>query len=446
MSEQQYSQSPPPAQRALEPRPSARSAATRVIVTALLVVLAFGSGWFGNAFVNRTNQIPANDKYLQAVVQAYNAISDGYVDTSAIDHRKLAYAAIAAMVNSLGDTGHSRFETPDEVRQENNSLRNAPTVGIGVFLSGGGQQPLRIDEVIPGSAADGHLQPGDVIQAVDGRDITGMTIDQVRPLILGAEGTVVTLTIQRYGTATPLNVVLTRKAFTVPLVSTYVIPGVNLAFIQLTQFAENPADATDSTDAMLRKVLKQPDVQHANGIILDLRENPGGYLDQAMSVASEFVSAGSGHNVYIERTRTSRTPKPVLSGGLATNVPMVILVNGDTASAAEIVTAAVAYNRPSVHVIGEHTFGTDTILTPVPLADGSVLLLGTFGWLTPGGQNIRSTGIVPDQVVPLPTGVTPINPILANEDHFTGDQIRVGADPQLQQAIKDLASASVTQP
>jgi carboxyl-terminal processing protease len=419
----------------------------QTVVTSLLVILAFATGWFGNALVKPAATAATSDRYAQQILQAYNIISDQYVDTSAIDHKKMAYAAIAAMVTSLGDTGHSRFETPEEVKAENQFLQNTPTVGVGIFISGGGAKPLRIDEVIPGSPADGHLKAGDIITAVDGKDVTGQTIDQVRPQIIGKQDTAVVLTVQRAGAAAPLDIKLTREPFSLPLVATYVIPGVNLAYIQLTQFAENSQDASNSTDALLRKALKRSDVEHANGIILDLRENPGGLLDQAVSVASEFVPAGNGHNVYIQRSRTTRTAAPVVEGGLATKAPLTILVNGDTASAAEIVAGAVGYNRPAVHIIGERTFGTDTLLTPIPLSDGSVLLLGTMGWLTPGGKNIRDTGIVPDQPVKLPDGVTLINPTLADEMHLTGDQLLVASsDPQLAQAIKDLAPQTATQP
>jgi carboxyl-terminal processing protease len=436
--------SPAPNQRASAPQGGAQ-----IIATAVLVAVAFAAGWFGNVYVNRNNQVPANDPNAQALMQAYRTISDQYVDTSAINQRQMAYAAINAMVNSLGDTGHSRFETPAEIQQENNSLQNAPTVGIGVLLSGGGQQPLQIDEVFPKAPADGKLKPGDIILAVNGKNISGMTLDQVRPLITGAQGTNVTLTIQRPGVAKPLTVTITRGQFTVPLVSTYVIPGVNIADIQLTEFGASTSNSNDSTDAELRAALQQPDVKSAKGIILDLRDNPGGLLDQAVSVSSEFIPTGTGHSVYIDRTRSSQDSVTVQSGHqLATNIPMVILVNGNTASAAEITTAAIEYNadtlhdRPTVHVVGEHTFGTDTILTPIPLADGGQLLLGTSGWLTPSGKNVRSTGIIPDQVVTLSDPANEISPLEANEQHLTAQQILSGQDTQLRKAIQDLTPQS----
>src|SRR5689334_17006355 len=162
----------------------------QTVITSLLVVVAFASGWFGNAFVNRNNYVsPTSDEHL--ILQAWDAVTNNFAVTSQINSKKMAYAAIDAMVNSLGDTGHSRFQTKAEFDDEQNQLNNASTVGIGVYLSGGGKDPLRIDAIIPDSPAakSGKLKPGDFITAVDGKDISDMTIAQVRPLITGKAGT-----------------------------------------------------------------------------------------------------------------------------------------------------------------------------------------------------------------------------------------------------------------
>jgi carboxyl-terminal processing protease len=406
-------------------------------VRALLIVLAFAAGWFGNAYHNLQvldQQIPPSMRpYAAEIFQTWRVVDERYVDPKAAVPQKMADAFVKGIVDSLGDTGHSRFETQVEFQQEQNQLQNKPTVGIGVLLSGGGTQPLRIDEVFPGAPADGHLKPGDVIVAVDGKSTAGLTIDQVRPLIAGSgvAGTTVTLGIQRPGVAQPLDVTLTRASFSVPLISTYVIPSVNLADIQITQFG-------DGTDDALRTALKQVEAQHVSGILLDLRGNPGGFLDQAVKVAGEFIAAGPGRNVYINHTRTAQNAVAVPTAGLATDLPLVVLVDGDTASAAEIVTAAIAYNRPQVHVVGQRTFGTDTILTPYFLKDGDVILLGTQEWLTPSGTNLRG-GLQPDQSVALPSGAGEITPLLASQQHLTASQLSTSQDTQLQQAIKDLS-------
>jgi carboxyl-terminal processing protease len=426
-----------PPYRALPDPPKAASGGFALtVVRVMLVLLAFGAGWFGNWYHNLTAfnaQIPPSMRpYAAEMFQTWRVVDERYVDPAAINHQKMADAMISGFVDSLGDTGHSRFETKQQFQQEQNQLQNQPQVGIGVLLSGGGAQPLRIDEVFPNAPATGHLQPGDVIVAVNGKTIGGLTIDQVRPIILGAgvAGTKVTLTIQRVGAAAPIDVTLALAEFSVPAVETYIIPGANLDDIQLTQFGAG-------SDSDLRKALLQAEAQHVKGIILDLRGNPGGLLDEAVSVASEFIPAGNGHTVYIDRTRTSQDPVAVKSGGLATNLPLVILVDGDTASAAEIVTAAVAYNRPTMHVVGQRTFGTDTILQAFELQDGSAILLGTREWLTPAGANLRQ-GFQPDQSVALPSGAVAITPLVANEDHLSASQLVSGQDTQLRQAIKDL--------
>lgn len=417
-------------------RSAANGALAQMVVTSLLVLLAFGAGWFGNAYVNQGRYISSPDELL--IHQAWVDINNNFVVTSRINQKQMAYAAISAMVTTLGDTGHTRFETPEEFAQENQQLQDQGMVGIGVQLSGGGDKPIRIDEVFPGSAADkGGLKPGDLIISVNGVSIKGDTIDQARPLITGKTGTQVTLGITR-PTVTPaktFTVTLTRSTFTVPTVSTYSIPGTSLVDIQLTQFSAN-------ADSELRKALEQAKTQNASGIILDLRGNPGGYLDQAQAVASEFIASGNGRNVLIEKTRTSQSVVPVLPNGLATTTPLVILVDGDTASAAEITTGAIHVNRPEVHVVGQKTFGTGTVLQTYMLADGSALILGTQEFLLPNGASIYGKGYMPDTPVALPANATPLTPLVASETSVGQQQLIKSGDTQLLTAIGILAPNS----
>ncbi len=434
---------PAPEQRQYTERQGyARGLITQTVIWCLLVVIAFGSGWFGNAFVNRDNYVaPNSDEHL--IVQAWDDINNNFVDTSKINSKAMAYAAIDAMVNSLKDTGHSRFQTKAEFDQSQNQINNSSTVGIGVYLSGGGKDPLRIDSIIPDSPASksGKLKPGDLIIAVDGKDIRGMTIDQVRPLIGGKEGTNVTLTIKRVSTNPPttFDVTLTRESFTAPLVVTYIEPTLNVAVIQITAFFAG-------ADAQLQKALKEAKAAHVKGIVLDLRDNGGGLLDEGISVASEFIPAGPNKNVLIVRSRTDRQPDAVKPGGLATDTPLVILVNNNTASAAEIVTGAIKVNRPDVHVIGERTFGTGTVLQPFTLADGSVILLGIADFLLPDGSSTFDKGIIPDQPVTLPKNVTPISPLVAKELNYTLKDIEQSGDSQLLKGLEDISGQNLEQP
>lgn len=432
-----------PEQRYYSERQSnARGMLWQTVVTSLLVIVAFASGWFGNAFVNRGNYVsPTSDEHL--ILQAWDDVNANFVDTSKLNSKKLAYAAIDAMVNSLGDTGHSRFQTKAQFDEEQNQLNNSSSVGIGVYLSGGGKDPLRIDAIIPDSPASrsGKLKPGDLITAVDHKDITGLTIDQVRPFITGAKGTQVTLTIKRTSAKLPtvFDVVLTRDSFTAPIVVSYIVPTLNIAVIQITQFATG-------ADKDLKKALNDAKAANVQGIVLDLRDNPGGYLNEAVSVASEFIPAGPNKNVLIVRSRTDRQTEAVEKGGLATDTPLAILVNGNTASAAEIVTGAIKVNRPDVHVIGEKTFGTGTVLQPFNLSDGSVILIGTAEFLLPDGSSIYNKGIQPDQPVTLPKSVLPVSPLVAQELSYTLKQIEQSGDTQLLKALEDISGQNLEQP
>nr|MBF6592377.1 PDZ domain-containing protein [Ktedonobacterales bacterium] len=329
-----------------------------------------------------------------------------------------------------------------QFQAEQNDLNNAPSVGIGIYLSGGGTIPLRIDAVVPNSpASKGNLRPGDQIVGVDGKDVRGMTLDQVRPLIGGKSGTPVTLTLLRPSVSKTqtFNVTLTRAEFTAPIVYSYLIPTLDVADIQITEFANN-------TDAQLKVALKDAQAKRVKGIVLDLRGNPGGLLDQAIAVASEFIPAGTGKDVLIEKTRTGTITDVVRAGGLATTTPLVILVDGDTASAAEIVSGAIAVNRPDVRIVGQTTFGTGTVLNPFQFADGSVLILGTEEFLLPNGQSIYHRGCVPDQQVTIPASATPITPLVAQEENLTPSEIQQSPDAQLRQALQDLANPGANGP
>lgn len=426
-----------PVDQARTRRSQANGALSQMVVTSILVLIAFGAGWFGNAYVNQGRYISSPNELL--IHQAWTDINNNFVVTSRINQKQMAYAAINAMVATLGDTGHTRFETPEQFAQENAQLQNQSSVGIGVELSGGGDKPIRIDEVFPGSAADkGGLKPGDLIVGVNGKDLKGYTIDQARPLIGGKAGTQVSLSITRSfpAPAKTFDVTLTRAPFTVPTVSTFDIPGTGLVDIQLTQFSSN-------ADSELRAALQKAKANGATGIIFDLRGNPGGYLDQAQSVTSEFVASGNGRNVLIERTRTSQSTVPVLPNGVATTMPLVILVDGDTASAAEITTGAIHVNRPEVRVVGQKTFGTGTVLQSYMLADGSALILGTQEFLLPNGESIYGKGYQPDTPVALPANVSPLTPLVAKETSVGQQELLHSGDAQLLTAIGILAPNSV---
>jgi len=373
-----------------------------VLSAIVIFTLGFAGGWLGHTYTTRGLLPPASAQpYAPLIWEAWSDIDNNYVDKGAIDHQKMTYAAIAAIVDSLGDTGHSRFETPEEVQQEHQTLSGS-YVGIGVTLQPDPTgQYFEFGVVFPDSpASKAGLKSRDVIIAINGKSVKGDTQDQLRSLITGPAGSSFNMTVQRPGQAQPFTVKLTREQIQEPIITYYYFPESHIAHINIMQFALN-------TDGLLRQALTDLKKQGMQKLILDLRDNPGGYLDQAVAVASEFIPAGGGRNVLLIKDSSGKiTPQPVQPGGLATNIPMVVLVNNNTASAAEIVTGAIQDNHRGL-IIGEHTFGTGTVLNEFDLPDGSALLLGVQEFLTPNGKFIRNGGITPDMVVAMPNASTP---------------------------------------
>ena len=336
---------------------------------------------------------------LALIEEAWKAIQDNYVDAQHLDDRDLAYGAIRGMTEAVGDEGHTSFLTADEAKAVDQSL-SGTFVGIGVQLDEDESKGPIIRSIIPGTPAEeAGLRRGDLIVAVDGKTTEGETIDEVVSRVRGPEGEPVTLSIQR-GEGKPFDVAITRKQFDLPLVSWAMVPGRKVAFIRLDQFATG---ATDGVEA----AIKGATGDGATAIILDLRGNPGGYVNEAVGVASQFVGDGT---VY-RSVDASGTEKdvPVKPGGLATGIPLVVLTDGSTASSAEIVTGAIQ-DADRGQVVGDKTFGTGTVLGRFDLADGSSLRIGVERWLTRDGRPIWHEGLEPDVKVTLPDTVAPLLP------------------------------------
>ncbi|HCI82589.1 MAG TPA: hypothetical protein DHW02_23175, partial [Ktedonobacter sp.] len=256
------------------------------LAIAALVVLAFFGGWFAHEFfgysVGIGNQSAANAQLIQ---QAWQIIDQNYVDRKAVNYKTMAYDAINAMVTSLNDKGHTRFLTPQDVQSENQQLSGS-YVGIGIYLQ---QDPktkhVIITSTIPGSpASKAGFKRGDVIIAVNGTSVVGKDIPFISSLIQGKAGTSVAITVQRSGVPQPVIIHVTRAQINVPNVIMHYIPQDHVADIQIVQFA-------DGVSGQLKDVLAQAKKQGATKIVLDLRDDPGGYLTEAVNTASEFMSS-----------------------------------------------------------------------------------------------------------------------------------------------------------
>jgi carboxyl-terminal processing protease len=240
--------------------------------------------------------------------------------------------------------------------------------------------------------------------------------------IRGPAGTSVTLTILESSGTTKI-VTLVRATITLVSITWNMLPGTSIAHLHLASFSSNVTGELDTALAAIK-------TQGATGIILDLRDNPGGLLDQAVNVTSRFINKG---NVIQEKDINGKiTTIPVVTGVTVTNLPMVILVNEGTASASEIVVGALS-DAGRAKTVGETTFGTGTVLTQFPLSDGSALVLAIQEWLTPSGKTIWHTGLTPDTVVSLAAGVAPLFP--QAEKGLSQAQIQSSGDQQLLAAM-----------
>jgi len=405
----------------------------QVVVTTAFVIIAFLAGWFSHQLITGTSFIPSNQSqsYANLIQQTWNIVDQNYVDRKAVNYQQMSYQAIRAILNVLNDTGHTRFLTPQDVQAENQQL-SGTVVGIGVYLQQDAQtKQLIITSTIPAAPAENAgLKRGDIIVAVNGVDTVGKDISTVSSLIQGPAGTSISVTVNRPSTNQTLTFTMMREEIKVPTVILHYIAESHIAHIQITQFS-------DGASNQLKNALTQARKLGAKQIILDLRDNPGGYLQEAINVASDFIGHG---NVLLEQDSSGRrTPQPVNGHPIDTTTPMVVLVNNNTASAAEIVAGALQDNHRAI-IIGTKTFGTGTVLDKFDLSDGSAILLGTSEWLTPNGHFIRNQGITPNIEVKLSQNVNPLAPNDENQGNMTLQQILSSGDTQLVAAIKYLES------
>jgi carboxyl-terminal processing protease len=358
-------------------------------------------------------------------------LHDKYVGRADLDDRTLVYGAIDGLTQAVGDTGHTDFMTPEEREQRNESLSGS-YVGIGVRIDTTEDDLPRIVGVFADSPAEkAGLAIDDVIVDVDGRSTTGASIDDVASWIRGEAGTTVSVTVRADGTGPKRTLSIVRADVPIEPVTWTMVPGSTTALIRLEQFSTGAAD--DLVDA-----LKAAKDTGAERVVLDLRGNPGGYVNEAVGVASQFLTSGL---VYVERdAQGNETRHEVTPGGVATELPLVVIVNGDTASSSEIVSGALQ-DADRAEVIGQTTYGTGTVLGEFALSDGSALRVGTVEWLTPSGRRIWHEGIAPDVPVTLADGVEGLTP--DDVRGMTPAQVGTMTDTQLSRALKLVAEEQV---
>lgn len=397
-----------------------------VIGVLLWSVVAFGSGLVaGNANLLTPCIVgtASEPKQFGLFWDVWNLVQKDFIDRAALDPTKMTYGAIQGMVESLGDTGHTTFLTPDENKQREESMSGTFT-GIGAELDQHNGVPVIVVTFDGSPAQKAGVKAGDIIMKVDGVDVSTMTLSQITEKIRGPADSKVTLDLFRLAEKQTLQITITRGKITVPAVSSAMIPGTRIGLIRISQFS-------DEADVGVLKAISETRKSGATGVIVDVRSNPGGLLDQAIKVTSQFLKDG---NVLLEEdAHGNRVPFPVQPGGQMTDLPLVVLVNAATASSSEIFAGAIQDHQRG-QVVGETTFGTGTVLQPIALPDGSELLLGTRQWLTPNGRLIRKQGIKPDVEVKLSLGTDLLLPDTIQG--LTLTQIITGTDTQMSKALE----------
>ncbi len=363
---------------------------------------------------------------FQLMAQAWDVIDHYYVDPAAVRHAGMAYSAISGMTESLGDSNHSVYLSRGQAKRAGTAMQGK-LVGIGVEIKTRDHKAVVVEPLEGSPAAHAGVRPGDVILQINGQDVSGWSLGQISSHISGEAGQTVHLTVANPKDRQKRDLSIERAAIRLSNVTWRMLPGTDIAHLRIAMFSEGEAQD-------LRKALGDLRRAGARKLILDVRNNPGGALDEAVITASQFLTSG---NVLWEKDATGKlTPIPVLSGGLAPDIPMAVLMNGNSASDSEIVAGALHDTKRAV-LIGERTFGTGTVLSQFPLTDGSALLLAVEEWLTPNMHSFWHHGLEPDIHVSLPPGATVLEP--SSEREMTADEIGGSDDVQLLRAISWLS-------
>jgi carboxyl-terminal processing protease len=376
-----------------------------VTISIVLAVLLFISPLLGCTFINdkiipgitamefnkpagidSSQTAPSADIKLPAefsiLSEAWQALNDTYVDKSMLDPTKLSQGAVRGMMDSLDQ--FSSYASPETHKLEMSNLAGK-FEGIGAVISMKDNQLTVVSPVEDSPAQKAGIKAGDRIIEIDGQRTSTLSLVEATFKIRGAAGTTVKLLVLHEGDSEPVEISIVRAEITGKSVSLDMRDD-GFAYIKITQFLE-------STGGDLKSALQQAIDKGAKGVVLDLRNNPGGLLNSSADVTSQFLAMGMVAKVVDSQGMESMVP--VKPGGIGTHLPMVVLVNEGSASASEIVAGALQdYGRAKV--IGSNTFGKGNVQIIRSLSDGSALHITAYKWLTPFGRPIDGVGLTPD--------------------------------------------------
>jgi len=366
-----------------------------IVIAAIIIALAvgFGGGFLtsqaanGNGLFNfklsttpTANQTPANN--IKIIDEAWNYLAKDYVEPGKLASENISAGAIKGMLAALADPHMAYLTAQDLINLQSQFAGSFE--GIGAVL-GIKDSKLTIAAVFKGTPAEGAgILSGDVIEQINGEVTDGMSVDVAVSKIRGAAGTKVTLLILHAGATEPVTITITRAQVDVPSVN-YELKG-DIAVISIYQFTSRSEDE-------LAAVMPKLKEDNAKGIVIDLRDNPGGILDIVIKIASHFITDGI--IVSVRNNQGVVSTSYAVKQKVTTDLPMVVLVNENSASGSEVLSGALQDHQRAV-IAGTVTYGKGSVNQLQPLSDGSGIYITISRWLTPDGRLIEGKGIQPD--------------------------------------------------
>ncbi len=348
---------------------------------------------------------PADFTLLQDVARQ---VQRSYVEPVTGD--ELTKDALKGMLTRLDP--HSDYMDQDQYQQMT-AITRGQFGGIGIELTLEGKVPEVIAPIDGTPAANAGIEPGDRIVKIDGQPTTGMDVEAIVKRLRGAAGSRVTLEIAR-NDRPPFDLTLTRNIIHVVSVKS-ALKGDRIGYARITTFTENTAAELASAIARL----KEQAHGRLNGFVLDLRNDPGGLLDAAVDVTGEFVDGGVVVTTKGRNRDDDRVYRAPVAGDLLSGVPVVVLINSASASAAEIVAGALQDDHRGT-IMGTRSFGKGSVQTIIPIEGHGALRLTTALYYTPSGRSIQGQGITPEIVVSLPKSEQVANAVLSHESDLYG--------------------------
>jgi carboxyl-terminal processing protease len=321
----------------------------------------------------------------QATFQrALRVIQNDYYNPK-LDYQALSQGTVRGLVQGLNDR-FSYYLDPTEYNRQQEGYAGQ-YVGIGVEVNSTGEYPV-IDSVFPDSPASrSGVQVGDIVLRVDGRDLHGLSIDETSNLIRGQAGTTVVISVDRNGAQQDLSVL--REPISIPSVRSTTLEG-GVLYIRIYSFGDSTASDFDNA-------LKDG-LPGARGVVVDLRDDGGGFIDAAQNVVSQFVASGEVFELHDHAGHVDR--RDVLGSPPDPSLPLVVLVNANSASASEIVAGSLE-KHSRAKLVGTVTFGKGSVQQDFPLPDGSDLHITIRHWFLPDGSSVEQKGLTPDDPVTL---------------------------------------------